>query len=161
MSAPTHRRTRAVQSQRLRNAARGFTMVELMVAMALGLLLLGVLVAMVVSTIGNRNELDKSSRQIENGRYAPARREAQGVVLKRFVGDPGVVVAADLDDALGGRGGIASWAGTARRPWRSPVSTTSAGRVCAGPHRAHWPAGLPSCPGLLKEPDYWHRIFRV
>lgn len=70
MSAPTHRRTRAVQSQRLRNAARGFTMVELMVAMALGLLLLGVLVAMVVSTIGNRNELDKSSRQIENGRYA-------------------------------------------------------------------------------------------
>ena len=55
MSAPTHRRTRAVQSQRLRNAARGFTMVELMVAMALGLLLLGVLVAMVVSTIGNRN----------------------------------------------------------------------------------------------------------
>jgi hypothetical protein len=29
------------------------------------------------------------------------RREAQGVVFQRLVGDPGVVVAADLDDALG------------------------------------------------------------
>lgn len=48
----------------------GFTLVELMVAMALGLVLLGALITLVVSTLGNRNELDKSARQIENGRYA-------------------------------------------------------------------------------------------
>lgn len=49
---------------------RGFTLIELMVAMALGLLLLGALVSLVVSTISTRTELDKNSRQIENGRYA-------------------------------------------------------------------------------------------
>lgn len=48
----------------------GFTLVELMVALALGLLLLTALIALVVSTVTNRSELDKSSRQIENGRYA-------------------------------------------------------------------------------------------
>ncbi len=51
-------------------AARGFTLVELMVAMALGLLLLSALISLVVSTVTSRSELDKSSRQIENGRYA-------------------------------------------------------------------------------------------
>lgn len=50
--------------------ARGFTLIELMVAMALGLLLMAALVSLVVSTINTRSELDKNSRQIENGRYA-------------------------------------------------------------------------------------------
>lgn len=50
--------------------AQGFTLIELMVAMALGLLLLAALISLVVSTINNRSELDKNSRQIENGRYA-------------------------------------------------------------------------------------------
>lgn len=50
--------------------ARGFTLVELMVAVALGLLLLSALIALLVSTTTGRSELDKSSRQIENGRYA-------------------------------------------------------------------------------------------
>ncbi len=58
-----------VSTQRPR-APRGFTMVELLVAMALGLLLLGALVTLVVSTMGNRSALDKTSRQIESGRYA-------------------------------------------------------------------------------------------
>ncbi|WP_348688663.1 PilW family protein [Acidovorax soli] len=51
-------------------ALHGFTLVELMVAMALGLLLLGALVTLVVSTVASRSELDKTSRRIENGRYA-------------------------------------------------------------------------------------------
>ena len=51
-------------------AARGFTLVELMVAIALGLVLLTVLVSLIISSVTNRSELDKSSRQIENGRYA-------------------------------------------------------------------------------------------
>lgn len=51
-------------------AARGFTLVELMVAIALGLVLLTVLVSLIISSVTNRSELDKSSRQIENGRYS-------------------------------------------------------------------------------------------
>jgi len=49
---------------------RGFTLVELMVAILLGLFLMIGLISLIISTIGTRSELDKSSRQIENGRYA-------------------------------------------------------------------------------------------
>ncbi|HKX41947.1 MAG TPA: PilW family protein [Burkholderiaceae bacterium] len=48
----------------------GFTLVELMVAIALGLFLLIALSSLLVSTVGTRSELDKSARQIDNGRYA-------------------------------------------------------------------------------------------
>jgi type IV pilus assembly protein PilW len=48
----------------------GFTLVELMVALAIASVLLLALTAMFVGTSMSRNELDKSSRQIEGGRYA-------------------------------------------------------------------------------------------
>lgn len=48
----------------------GFSMVELMVALAIGLFLVIGLVSLLVSTSQSRTELDKTSRQIENGRYA-------------------------------------------------------------------------------------------
>src|SRR5690348_7369917 len=51
-------------------ASRGFTLVELMVALAIASLLLVALATMFVNTSIARNELDKSSRQIESGRYA-------------------------------------------------------------------------------------------
>ena len=51
-----------------RNA--GFTMVELMVALALGLLILVGLVALFANQSVARGEVDKASRQIENGRFA-------------------------------------------------------------------------------------------
>jgi len=55
----------------MRNARRaGFTIVELMVALAIGSVLLLALAAMFIGTSQSRNELDKSSRQIEGGRYA-------------------------------------------------------------------------------------------
>lgn len=49
---------------------QGFSLVELMVAMTIGLLLLAGLVSLVTSTSRNYGELEKTSRQIENGRYA-------------------------------------------------------------------------------------------
>lgn len=49
---------------------RGFTLVELMVAIMLGLFLMIGLISLLVSTLGSRSELDKTGRQIENGRYA-------------------------------------------------------------------------------------------
>jgi type IV pilus assembly protein PilW len=50
--------------------ARGFSLVELMVALVIASLLLVALTVMFVNTSNARNELDKSSRQIETGRYA-------------------------------------------------------------------------------------------
>lgn len=50
--------------------AGGFSLIELMVAITLGLFLVIGLVSLIVSNSVSRAELDKSSRQIENGRYA-------------------------------------------------------------------------------------------
>jgi type IV pilus assembly protein PilW len=49
---------------------RGFTLVELMVALAIASILLLALATMFINTSISRGELDKSSRQIESGRYA-------------------------------------------------------------------------------------------
>ncbi|UCE32510.1 MAG: PilW family protein [Burkholderiales bacterium] len=49
---------------------RGFTLVELMVSMALGLLLLTGLVTVFVNNQRTRSEMEKTNRQTENGRYA-------------------------------------------------------------------------------------------
>lgn len=59
-----------IDSRSRRRHSQGLTLIELMVALALGLVLLVALIALITSTIANRNELDKSSLQIENGRYA-------------------------------------------------------------------------------------------
>ncbi|MBO9646966.1 MAG: PilW family protein [Variovorax sp.] len=64
---------------------RGFTLVELMVAIALGLLLLIALVSLLVSTVNSRNELDKTTRQIDNGRYA-LQVLTENIQLAGFVG---------------------------------------------------------------------------
>jgi type IV pilus assembly protein PilW len=49
---------------------RGFSLVELMVALVLGLLILVGLVTLFANQSVARGEIDKASRQIENGRYA-------------------------------------------------------------------------------------------
>lgn len=48
----------------------GFSLVELMISLTIGLLLLSGLTTLLVQQSNTRSELDKSSRQIENGRYA-------------------------------------------------------------------------------------------
>ncbi len=57
MRAPIHR-------------SRGFTLIELMIAVALGLIVLAALTSFFVRTSANRSEMERNSRQIENGRYA-------------------------------------------------------------------------------------------
>ncbi|MDO5652869.1 MAG: PilW family protein [Brachymonas sp.] len=59
-----HRRQPAARRQ------QGFTLVELMVALVIALILLVGLGSLFVSNIRSRTELDKYSRQLENGRYA-------------------------------------------------------------------------------------------
>ena len=50
--------------------ARGFSLVELMVSMAIGLVILGALVALFVSTSGSNREMARANSLIENGRLA-------------------------------------------------------------------------------------------
>ena len=48
----------------------GFSIIELMVAITLGLIILGGLAALFANASAARNELERNSRQIENGRFA-------------------------------------------------------------------------------------------
>lgn len=61
--------TAALQNAPARRQA-GLSLIELMISMAIGLLLLAAMTSLIVSQSANRDELEKSSRQIENGRYA-------------------------------------------------------------------------------------------
>ena len=49
---------------------KGFSLIELMIGVALGLIVLAALTSFFVSTSANRHEIERTSRQIENGRYA-------------------------------------------------------------------------------------------
>jgi type IV pilus assembly protein PilW len=60
----------AHKSQCAANARRGFSLIELMVALAIGSVILVALTALFYTSTVARKETDKSSRQIENGRYA-------------------------------------------------------------------------------------------
>ena len=53
-----------------KNRHSGFTLVELMIAVVLGLLILASLTSFFVRTSYNRSEIERNSQQIENGRYA-------------------------------------------------------------------------------------------
>lgn len=50
--------------------SRGFSLVEFMIAMTIGLFLVAGLVYLIAETSRSRAEMERSSRQIENGRYA-------------------------------------------------------------------------------------------
>jgi len=49
---------------------KGFTLVELMVSLAIGLVIILALITMLVNVNRNNTEMSKANRQIENGRYA-------------------------------------------------------------------------------------------
>jgi type IV pilus assembly protein PilW len=48
----------------------GFSLIELMIAVTLGLIVLAALTTFFVQTSANRTEMERNTRQIENGRYA-------------------------------------------------------------------------------------------
>lgn len=60
-------------ASRLARPARpqaGFSLIELMIAVALGLIILAALTTFFVQTSANRQEMERNTRQIENGRFA-------------------------------------------------------------------------------------------
>lgn len=85
MFIPTNSRSEAVAGKgQLRQ--RGFSLVELMIASTLGLLILTTMITVFVSTSQTRNEVDKSSRQIENGRFG-VEMLREDIQLAAFYGD--------------------------------------------------------------------------
>jgi type IV pilus assembly protein PilW len=60
----------AFGARRRSGRQHGFTMIELMVGITLGLLVLAVATLVFVNVSGNRRDTERVSRQIENGRYA-------------------------------------------------------------------------------------------
>ena len=67
MNLPTM--TSPLQSERPRLQG-GFSLIELMIAITLGLLILAGMLTIFVNTSAVRNEIERTNRQIENGRYA-------------------------------------------------------------------------------------------
>ena len=55
---------------RIQRREAGFSLIELMIGVALGLIILAALTSFFVSTSANRHEIERTSRQIENGRFA-------------------------------------------------------------------------------------------
>lgn len=53
-----------------RSRQSGFTLIELMVSMAIGLLILAALIALMLNVSRNNTEMTKTNRVIENGRFA-------------------------------------------------------------------------------------------
>jgi type IV pilus assembly protein PilW len=54
----------------VRRRERGLTLIELMISITLGLMILAGMVTVFANTSAVRNEIERTSRQIENGRYA-------------------------------------------------------------------------------------------
>ena len=83
-----------------RRAQGGFSLIELMIAVALGLVILAALTTFFVQTSANRAEMERNTRQIENGRYA-IDTVREDLTLAGFYADlaPGVVPAWTVNDA--------------------------------------------------------------
>lgn len=65
-----NRRMRAAERQRARSRMAGLSLIELMVSITLGLMILSGVAIVFTNTSAARNEVERTSRQIENGRYA-------------------------------------------------------------------------------------------
>jgi type IV pilus assembly protein PilW len=61
---------RLIPSRTGSRAERGFTLVELMISIGLSLMILAGLVTVFVNNSNTRREIERTTRQIENGRYA-------------------------------------------------------------------------------------------
>ncbi|HKF97945.1 MAG TPA: prepilin-type N-terminal cleavage/methylation domain-containing protein, partial [Steroidobacteraceae bacterium] len=61
---------RSARETERRHVASGYTMVELLVSMTIGLIILAALVTVFAGNSRERGEIERSNEQTENGRYA-------------------------------------------------------------------------------------------
>ncbi|MEX1993020.1 MAG: PilW family protein, partial [Steroidobacteraceae bacterium] len=76
-----------------RSRQTGLSLVELMVSITLGLMILSGVLVVFVNTSAARNEVERTSRQIENGRYA-SELLSEDIRLAGFYGELGVAALA-------------------------------------------------------------------
>lgn len=122
---------------------RGFTLVELMVAIVVGLLLLSALVTLYANTSQSNIELDKSVRQIENGRHGMDLLR-EDIAMSGYYGDLlteslGFVVPDACAVALTGLGWDNS-AATIPAPVTGLNAAEAAALACLDNHRSGTPA---------------------
>lgn len=67
---PNPMKAHALPSRGGTPAQQGFSLIELMIAITLGLLIMAGMLVVFANTSATRNEIDRTNRQIENGRYA-------------------------------------------------------------------------------------------
>ncbi len=70
MSKPMPTAARLSCAPASRRGMAGLSLIELMISIAIGLMILAAMVTIFANTSSSRNEIERSSRQIENGRYA-------------------------------------------------------------------------------------------
>jgi len=118
--------------------SRGVTLIELMVAIAISLFMIGALVALYVSNSVARTELDRSSRQIENGRFAIDMMR-DDIALAGFYGEvaPGEVASFVETNPCA--------TATASMGW-STSPTVQAPAPVQGPNTAGPPPAMPAIP---------------
>lgn len=97
-----------------RSRQRGMTLIEWMISLTIGLILLAGLTALIARQSSTQAELEKSSRQIENGRYATQLLQddlqlagyygefsaVSGLAVPTVLPNPCLVAAADLSSAM-------------------------------------------------------------
>ncbi|MFC5697936.1 PilW family protein [Pseudomonas sp. GCM10022186] len=114
-----------------RSGEQGFSLIELMVAMVIGLLLVSGLLTLVMGNLQGYGELMKSGYQIENGRFASEILHddlahagflggLSSPLAPAAVPDPCDLTSAKLESALG----------LAVQGWNSPNATTTPGWSC-------------------------------
>ncbi|MBY4597747.1 PilW family protein [Ottowia caeni] len=136
-------------TQLRRKTNRGFTIVELMVGMAIGLVLVAGLALMFANTSRSREELGKSVGQIENGRYAVALLEDDISHAGFYAELPPAITRSNVPDACAstlGSGPVGSGLGWDSTALSAPVpimglsSVEAAALACLAEHKSGTPA---------------------
>lgn len=114
-----------------RRSARGYSLVELMIAMALGLVILLGVSEIFISNNETRNEIEKSGRQVENGRFA-IQLLTDEIANAGFAGEGGAVPSSGVYDACA----VPEDAATVIDALGAPVYGGSSQPSCAGNYKA-------------------------
>ena len=144
----------------------GVSLVELMISMVLGLIIIAALVTVFASTSAARNELERTSRQIENGRFA-MELLSDDLRIAGFYGELNVAQvapAASLLDPCSTN--VADWTGAINLPVQGydngasapgciPASLKAGTDILIVRRAATCEAGIGSCPAVVANTPYF------
>ena len=144
----------------------GVSLIELMISMVLGLIIIAALVTVFASTSAARNELERTSRQIENGRFA-MELLSDDLRVAGFYGELNVAQvapAASLIDPCSTT--VADWTSAINLPLQGydngasaptciPASLKAGTDILVVRRAATCEAGVGTCPALVSNTPYF------